>query len=391
MSQDLPQLARAFARRFGRPPDFAARAPGRVNLIGEHTDYNGGLVLPCAIDRDTVVLGARRTDGRVCVHSRELAGEAVFDVAAPSRTGGWIDYVQGVAFALGECGVSVPGVDLSIASDVPDGAGLSSSAALEVAVATLLAHAAGEAPSGREVARLAHRAESAFVGVACGVMDPLASALGREGAALRIDCTSLEIREIPLPEGAALLIADSGVRHRLTGGEYNRRRSECDAALAAAKAAGLAPRTATTLRALGTEDLPALERVLDPAALRRARHVLTENVRVDEVCAALGEADLARAGAALRAGMESLRRDFEVCVPETEALCEIGDATPGVFGSRMTGAGFGGCTVHLVAREAVETAREQIAAGFAHRTGRALRSWIVRAARGAELLRLGAA
>lgn len=389
MSHDILRLAREFEGRFGRRPELASRAPGRVNLIGEHTDYNGGLVLPCAIDRDTLVLGARRGDGRFRVFSRELGAEA--DFGAPARSGSWIDYVQGVVFALAEAGARVPGLDLAIASEVPEGAGLSSSAALEVALATLLARAAGEDLSPRERARIAHRAESAFVGVACGVMDQLASALGREGAALRIDCASLDVREVPLPEDAELLIADSGVRHRLAGGEYNQRRRECEAALAAAKAAGLAPANAATLRALTAADLPALGRVLDPASLRRARHVLTENERVDVVCDALAKRDLPRAGAALRAGMESLQRDFEVSVPETEALCEIGDAAPGVFGSRMTGAGFGGCTVHLVARASAEAAREAIAAGFARRYGRAPRSWLVRAARGAQMLTLPAA
>lgn len=391
MSHDLLRLSCEFEERFGRPPELAARAPGRVNLIGEHTDYNGGLVLPCAIDRDTVVLGARRDDARFRVHSRELRADAVFDAGTLCRTGGWVDYVQGVVFALAEHGGRVPGLDLAIASEVPEGAGLSSSAALEVAIATLLAHAAEDDLPPRERARIAHRAESGFVGVACGVMDQLASAMGREGAALRIDCTSLAISVVPLPEAAALLIVDSGVRHRLSDGEYNRRRRECEAALAAAQSAGVAPAGAATLRALTTADLPALARSLDALSLRRVRHVLTENDRVDEVCDALAKGDLPRAGVALRAGMESLRRDFEVAVPETEALCEIGDATPGVFGSRMTGAGFGGCTVHLVARDMAGGAQSAIVAGFARRYGRAPRAWLVRAARGAERVTLPAA
>ncbi len=388
MAHDLARLVRGFEARFRRSPELAARAPGRVNLIGEHTDYNGGLVLPCAIDRETLVLAARRADRGFHVHSRELGADARFDAAALAATGGWVDYVQGVVFALAEQGDRVPGLDLLIASEVPEGAGLSSSAALEVALVTVLADAAGRKTTPEDRARLAHRAESGFVGVACGVMDQLASSLGREGAALRIDCTSLAVTPVPLPASAALVIVDSGVRHRLVGSDYNQRRSECEAALTAAKSAGIAPADAATLRALGVADLPALARALDPLPLRRARHVLTENARVDEVCAALGRGDLVRAGAALRAGMESLRDDFEVCVPETEALCEIGDAVPGVFGSRMTGAGFGGCTVHLVADTAADPAQKAIEAGFVRRYGRTPRSWRVRAAGGAGAVSL---
>jgi galactokinase len=389
MAHDLERLVREFEGRFGRPPEYAARAPGRVNLIGEHTDYNGGLVLPCAIDRDTVVLAARRNDGRIHVRSRELGADASFEAASPSRARGWIDYVQGVAFALHELGHDVPGLDVAISSEVPGGSGLSSSAALEVAVVTLFAEALGLHLSGEERARLAHRAENAFVGVPCGVMDQLASALGREGAALRIDCTSLEVKAVPVPEALVLLIVDSGVRHQLVGGDYNARRRECEAALAAAQGAGLVPASATTLRALGPAQLPALARALDPLHFRRARHVITENERVDEVCAAFECGDLARAGMALRAGMASLRDDFEVSTPEIDALCEVGDATPGVFGSRLTGAGFGGCTVHLVAREHAAAARSALEVGFASRYGKTAHAWIVRPSAGASVISLG--
>ncbi len=389
MAHDLERLVREFEGRFGRPPEYAARAPGRVNLIGEHTDYNGGLVLPCAIDRDTVVLAARRDDGRIHVRSRELGADATFEAASPSRARGWIDYVQGVAFALHELGHDAPGLDVAISSEVPGGSGLSSSAALEVAVVTLFAEALGLQLSGEERAHLAHRAESGFVGVSCGVMDQLASALGREGAALRIDCSSLEVRAVPVPETLVLLIVDSGVRHQLVGGDYNERRRECEAALAAAQAAGQVSAGATTLRALAPAQLPALERALDPLHFRRARHVITENARVDEVCGAFASGDLARAGMALRAGMASLRDDFEVSTPEIDALCEVGDATPGVFGSRLTGAGFGGCTVHLVAREHAAAARSALEVGFARRYGKPPQAWIVRPSAGASVIRLG--
>ena len=388
MAHDLERLSDEFRARFGRRPELAARAPGRVNLIGEHTDYNGGLVLPCAIDRDTLALAARRDDGRLRVHSRELAAEAEIDARAPARTGTWIDYVGGVVFALAEAGHAVPGLDVALASDVPGGAGLSSSAALEVAVATLFAAAMGRTLPAEERARLAHRAESGFVGVACGMMDQLASALGREGRALRIDCQSLEVTPVPVPAALSLLVVDSGVRHALSGGDYNQRRRECEAALAAAREAGLAPASAKTLRALDVARLPELEKTLDPRLFRRARHVLTENGRVETVCAAFARGDLARAGAALREGQASLRDDFEVSVPELDALCEIAAAAPGVHGARLTGAGFGGCTVQLVDRDRAAAARAFLEEGFARRFGRRPRSWLVRPSEGAGLLSL---
>jgi galactokinase len=259
---------------------------------------------------------------------------------------------------------------------------------LEVAFVTALdaAGALGLDPLTR--ARIAHRAESGFVGVACGLMDQLASALGRADTALRIDCRSLDVRPIALPAGVRLLIVDSGVRRRLADGAYNRRRAECEAALAAAREGGVGPPGATALRDLVPPDLPALGRVLGPDLLRRARHVITENARVDAMCDALKRGDLVAAGALLRAGMESLRADFAVSCAELDALCEIGDAAPGVLGSRLTGAGFGGCTVHLVAADAVDAAAEEIAGRFAERYGRRPPVLRAHAAEGASRLAL---
>src|SRR5690606_7793689 len=243
----------------------------------------------------------------------------------------------------------------------------------------------GLSPEAR--ARLAWRAECEFVGVPCGRMDQLASALGRRDHALRIDCRDLGVRPVPLP-GARLrlLIADSGVRRRLAAGGYARRREECEAALAAARAAGLAPAAARSWRDVPPERLPALERGLDPVLARRARHVLTENARVDATCAALAAGDLAAAGALLRAGHASVRDDFEVSVPELDALCDVADAAPGCHGSRLTGAGFGGCTVHLVDAEAAEAVAEAIRSGFAARYGRLPAVFAARGADGAGLV-----
>ena len=367
----LRNFAQAFQTRFGGPPAVAARAPGRVNLIGEHTDYNEGLALPCAIDRDTIVLAAPRAGGRVRVHSRELGEERSFDTDRLQRRGDWLDHVQGVCFALAEGGAQLSGFDLAIASDVPPEAGLSSSAALALALVTALDRCIGLALDATARARIAHRAENVFVGSGCGILDPFACALAERGAALRIDCRSGETEPIPLPVARLrLLIAHSGVARTVAGSAYGDRRRECRAALDAARAAGIAPSEASALGELSPADLPALEAALEPLPFRRARHVITENARVDAACAAFARGDLEAAGAVLCAGMASLRDDFDASLPELDALCEIGDAQPGVFGSRITGAGFGGCTLHLVDPDAAGPVGEAIARGFASRFGR---------------------
>jgi galactokinase len=364
-------LVREFRRRFGCAPEVAARAPGRVNLIGEHTDYNEGLVLPCAIDRETLVLAARRGDPRVRVYSRERAEEREFDSCASEPGGDWLDYVQGVVAALRERGIDTGGFDIAIASEVPPESGLSSSAALELALVTALDRLLDLALDATARCHLAHRAETAFVGVPCGIMDQFASGLARRDCALRIDCRSLQVAAVPWPgPRLRLLIADSGVRRALAAGAYGERRRECLEAFETARRAGAAPPGATALRDLGPERLASLERVLPPRLFRRTRHVVLENQRVDATCAALLAGDLAAAGAALREGMRSLREDFEVSTPELDALCELADAVPGVYGSRLTGAGFGGCTIHLVDPAASQEVSEIVASGFERRFGR---------------------
>jgi galactokinase len=357
-----------------------------VNLIGEHTDYNEGLVLPCAIDREVVVLGARRADTAFRVLACDLGERGEFDGKDLRRRGGWLDYVQGVVFSLAERGLAVGGLDLAIASGLPRESGLSSSAALEVAVATLLDRAGGLGLGARERALAAHRAESGFVGVACGIMDQFASALGRADHALLIDCRSLAVGEVPLPRAElALLVVDSGVRRALVAGSYADRRAECAAALGAARQAriGAEPRA---LRDLGAEHLAALGRALPERLFRRARHVITENERVRAVVRALEARALGEAGAALREGMRSLREDFEVSTPELDFLCERADAHPGVLGSRLTGAGFGGSTLHLVRRDAVKEVTRWIADAFEARFARRPPVLPVAAAAGARVV-----
>jgi galactokinase len=383
----IGELAAEFERRFGTPPRAGARAPGRVNLIGEHTDYSEGLVLPCAVDRDTVAWLALREDDACRAFSREEGGPVGFRSSALARTRGWVDYVQGVVFALREAGVRVPGFDLALASEVPPGAGLSSSAALQLAVVTALDAALQLDLQAAERARLAHRSETAFVRVACGIMDPFASALGRRGNALRLDCRSGESAQVPLPEPRlALLVAHSGVRRALSVGAYGRRVAECHQAFEAARRAGLAPPGGRSLRDLRPAQLPELERVLGDPLGRRVRHVVSENARVEAACQALRAGDAAAFGALLREGMRSLRDDYEVSIPELDALCELADALPGVYGSRLTGAGFGGCTLHAVEPGAAEEVAAALAAGFARRFGREPPVWRLAAAAGAAAL-----
>jgi len=383
----LAALVREFESRYQRCPQAAARAPGRVNLIGEHTDYNEGLVLPCAIDRDTVALAAPAGGTRVRIHSHER-GAASFDGSRVERRGDWADFAQGVVLALREAGARVSGLDLAVASRVPEGAGLSSSAALAVALTTAIDAALELGLDPVQRAHIAHRAETGTVGVACGIMDPFASALGRRGCALRIDCRSQETRTIPLPGSLGLLVADSGVTRELASSAYDERRQACRNAVDVARRAGVAAAGAVALRDLGPGDLAGLERVLDPVSFRRARHVITENERVDQTCRALEASDLPAVGEQMRDGMRSLREDFQVSTPELDALCELADGRAGVYGSRLTGAGFGGCTLHLVERDAAEEVMAALADGFERRFGRRPAIYRVSAADGAARLPL---
>ncbi|MCP3983773.1 MAG: galactokinase [bacterium] len=360
-----------FRQAFGRSPTHAVRAPGRVNWIGEHTDYEEGLVLPCAVDRDTTVLAGQAPGHRVRVVSAAF-GKAEFDARTPTPKGGWIDYVQGVADTLGRrLGPgAVAGADLWIESRVPPEAGLSSSAALGVAVAFAFDRVFGLGLSPRELAEVAHESESRFVGVGCGILDPFASALGQPDHVLRIDCRDAGVTPIAIGQTpVAMLVAHSGVPRRLAEGGYQERVSECRAAFEAARAVGLVRPDATALRDLAAGGLAELAgRVSDPV-FRRARHVVSENARVEAVCTALAEGDLARVGQLLSAGQASLRDDFEVSVPELDLLCQLGDEHEAVYGSRLTGAGWGGCTLHLVRPDEAEAVTAWISEGFAQRQG----------------------
>ena len=378
-----------FERDFGRLPSCAARAPGRVNLIGEHTDYNQGLVLPCAIDRSTLSLAAPRDDFTVRVHAWDLDEWVEFSARSPVSRGGWSDYIVAIYSALTERGVDLPGMDLAVTSTLPMGSGLSSSAALSVSMVAVLDAVMGLGFRARLWAELAHRAESHFVGVGCGVLDPLASALGRRGHVLRIDCSDQTVEPIEI-RGAAwkILIFHSGVTRRLAESFYSERVRECRSAFEAARRAGIAGPESTSLSSLSSEVVPELESVLNPSEFRRARHVITENERVDAFCRALREGRDEALGPLLASGQASLRDDFDVSIPELDALCELADPCPGVLGSRLTGAGGGGCTLHLVHPDRLEEVRDEVTSGFESRFGRPPTSWAVSPADGARAERI---
>ncbi len=340
---------------------IAASAPGRVNLIGEHTDYNGGFVLPAPIPQRTRVELARRADRRVVAASEELGESAAYELGGERRTGGWIDYVQGCTFAAQAAGHRLGGADLRIRSEVPVGYGLASSAALEVAVLRALREAFELSLDDVALALLGQRAENELVGAPVGAMDQLAASLGRPGEALFLDMTTLAARRVPLPEADLIVIA-SGIRHDHAAGDYRVRRAECEAA---ARELG-----AGALRELGLADLGRVALLPDPLA-RRARHVVTENARVLAAVDAIERRDLPGLGALLRASHASLRDDFEVSLPELDALVELALAHPEVYGARLTGGGFGGSIVALARAGEGPRLAGAIAAAYEARTGRA--------------------
>jgi galactokinase len=339
-----------------------ATAPGRVNLIGEHTDYNGGFVLPTAIPQRTSVELAHRADQRVEARSANDPHAGAFTLGQETQRGDWLDYVQGVTWAARQAGFALSGFDLSISSDVPLGAGLSSSAALEVALLRAIREAfALHDLDDVSLALLGQKAENDFVGARCGIMDQMAACLADETTALFLDTRSLEFRRVPLPAEADLVVVHSGVTHGIAGGEYNTRRAECEEA---ARLLGV-----PQLRDLTRADLPRIERLAEPFG-RRARHVLLEDERVLDSITALGESDLARLGDLFSASHVSMRDDFEVSVPDVDVLVELARADPNVYGARMTGGGFGGSVVMLAHLGQGRQAGERVARDYAERSGR---------------------
>ncbi len=372
-----------------RPDDVrVVHAPGRVNLIGEHTDYNEGFVLPVAIDLGISVALVPTDDDRVELTLAATGETGVFDVrGVGQRRGSWLDYVAGMAWALGEsgeAGTGPTGFRGLLASDLPQGAGLSSSAAIEVVAAWALSR--GDRPP-LDPMRLVHvvqRSENGYIGLNNGIMDQFASIFGEPGRALLLDCRSLEHRSVRLPlDEVALVACHSGSPRRLEASAYNERRSQCEAAVAAI--AAVEPGV-TALRDVTPSMLDRVRDRLDPVAARRAEHIVAENQRVLDAVAAFEAGDLDTVGRLFYASHASLRDLYEVSSPELDALVDIARATPGVIGARLTGAGFGGCTINLVRRDAVDTLREAVLRDYPARTGLVPRVFPVEASAGARRL-----
>jgi galactokinase len=335
-------------------------APGRVNLIGEHTDYNDGFVLPMALERATVVAAAPRNDRRVRVRSLSLHESAEFDLDQPGPTqrGIWLDYVEGVAQSLLERGARLRGADLMIDSDVPVGAGLSSSAALEVSVGLALLSIAGEEMDRVSLALAGQRAEHVYVGTMCGIMDQFVAALGEEGHALLIDCRALTAVPLPLDTSSMVVaICDTNVKHALASSEYNTRRAECERGVQILSEALPGIRA---LRDVSVDDFLKHEERLPEPVRRRCRHVVTEDARTLAAAEALRAGELEKMGQLMVLSHASLRDDYEVSCRELDIMVEIALKVEGVAGARMTGGGFGGSTVNLVRRDALEEFREAI-------------------------------
>jgi galactokinase len=355
------RLAAAFAERTGRAPEGVWAAPGRVNLIGEHTDYNDGFVLPAAIDRLVLAAAGRRDGGRLRLWSLQERQPADLELAevGPGRVDGWAAYPAGVAWALGQAGVELGGADVVVDGDVPAGSGLSSSAALECATAIALADLHGAQLDRATLAGLARRAENEVVGVPSGVMDQMISMLGRVGHALFLDTRSLATEQVPLPLAAAglcLVVVDTKAGHRLVDGAYADRRTACQAAAATLGVPAL--RDATP------EQVETAAAALGDPGLRRARHVVTENARVLEAVELLRSGDLDRLGPLLAASHASLRDDYEVSSPELDTAVQAA-VDAGAVGARMTGAGFGGSALALVPAGLVERVADQARDAFA--------------------------
>jgi galactokinase len=373
------RVARGFARAFGGEPAWTVQAPGRVNLIGEHTDYNDGFVLPMAIDRAVWIACRPRADRRIRLDSLDYRQSIELDLDS-LRHGGtaWGEYARAVAWALQAEGHPLRGWEGVMSGEVPVGAGLSSSAAVELATARAFAVASDIAWDAPAMARVAQRAENEWVGVACGIMDQLASACGLAQHALLIDCRSLKIKPVLLPESVSVLVLDTGTRRGLVTSAYNRRREECQEG---AQAYGL-----SSLRDLTHDVFGAGEAGLDPVVRRRVRHVLSENARTLRAVQALRDQDMGQVGRLMAESHVSLRDDYEVSSPALDAMVEIASAQPGCWGARMTGAGFGGCAVALVEGGSARVAGQAIASAYQERMKLQPAVYVCRAADGAGIL-----
>jgi galactokinase len=386
---DLAAHAAAqFQATYGRPARWIVAAPGRVNFIGEHTDYNDGFVLPMAIERYTVMAAdTAATPGAISIYSAQFRETATIDISHPVTMGQpkWSNYPRGVIAGFQQRGLAVPDLEVTMISTVPLGSGLSSSAALEVCTATLLEAATGKPLNPVDKALLAQKAEHEFAGVPCGIMDQFVSALGREGHLLLLDCRTRKTELVPMNDPAvALLIINTNVKHELGSGEYAKRRAECESA---ARALGV-----VSLRDATAGQLAAQQETMDGVIYRRAHHVIGEIERTVHAAASLRSSNWVSAGQLMYDSHASLRDDYEVSCPELDAVVEIAGGiglAGGVYGCRMTGGGFGGCAVALVKTDQVAAITEKIAALYHVKTGLEATIFSSRPAAGATILKAG--
>jgi galactokinase len=376
-----------FSARMGRRPELIARGPGRVNLIGEHTDYNDGFVLPVAIDRAAYAAAARREDRQLRVWASRFEEEMTLDLdnARPGVAQEWGVYVLGMAAVLERDGHRLVGADMLIDGDVPEAAGLSSSAALENAVGAALAALAQAEVAPVRLAQLGQQTEHQFAGVNSGIMDQMISALGQANHALLIDCRSYDYRPIRMPSGVRIVVCDSKVSRELAGSAYNERRAQCEAAVATLQS--VLPEI-KALRDVSPEQLEQHQELLSPLVYRRARHVVSENARTLDGARQLEAGQVERFGALMNESHRSLRDDYEVSSAQLDVLVSAAQAVPGVYGSRLTGAGFGGCTVSLAAPEAVDRAIVAVNEAYMREFGREPEVYVCTASDGARVTRL---
>lgn len=380
-------LVEVFKRQFGHEPELIARAPGRVNLIGEHTDYNEGFVFPAAIDREMTIVASSHPNGdsiQIYSHDYDESESFALSRLEKSRDKTWMNYLKGVLDVLVKKGCRVKPFRAVLSGTVPQGSGLSSSAAYEVAVVTLQDAMSNLNLGGKEIALLAQKAENEFIGVQCGIMDQFISSLAKPDCALLVDCRSLEYRSVPLnlsDKGLAIVITHCGVRRGLVDSEYNKRRNECQTGVA--ELSQLLDRKLNSLRDVAPADLDKFGSSLDPVVLKRCRHVVTENERVLKAVSALEKGDLQVFGQLMNESHASLKDDYEVSCPELDALVALTQQHAGVIGARMTGAGFGGCTVAIMQESSVPSFKASVVPEYEKQTGRESEVHVCSAARGA--------
>ena len=374
------ELTTLFRKIFGRDARLY-RAPGRVNLIGEHTDYNQGFVMPVAIDLYCWVAIAPGEDRRLKLSSTNFEGSVVVDLSdgSPTPRGDWTDYIVGTALALEKRGHKLQGAEILVHGEVPIGSGLSSSAAIEVSTGYALLDISGIKVDRTELAVSSREAENEFVGARVGIMDQYIAAHGKEGHAILLDCRSLQGSALPIPEDVRLVVCNTGVKHQHAGGEYNARRAQCEEGV---RRLSVALPGIESLRNVGVSQLEQHKSLLPEVIYRRCRHVVTENQRVLEAADALRYDEMAKAGRLMAASHESLRDDYEVSCAELDTMVEIAQRQPGLIGARMTGGGFGGCTINLVQAEAAPAFRDAVLKEYEARTKLHPEIYVLSATRG---------